>query len=80
MLSFVVVVRVRVKVVFFIFGVFFVRVSVLEKNKHRRLTVFSFFSLLLNDDGETKAKTTLMVFDEREKKRDGRDPLRARAR
>jgi hypothetical protein len=56
------------------------RVSVLEKNKHRRLTVFSFFSLLLNDDGETKAKTTLMVFDERENEREMGETLSARAR
>ena len=83
MLSFVVVVRVRVKVVreiFFVFWVFFVSVLA-EKNKNTTDDVDSFFSLFC--DGrrrrrDPQKKTTLMVF-ERENEREMGETLSARA-
>ena len=82
MLSFVVVVRVRVKVVreiFFVFWVFFVSVLA-EKNKNTTDCGLSFFSLFC--DGrrrrDPQKKTTLMVF-ERENEREMGETLSARA-
>ena len=81
MLSFVAVVRVRVKVVrfFSFFWVFFVSVLA-EKNKNTTDDVDSFFSLFC--DGrrrrDPQKKTTLMVF-ERENEREMGETLSARA-
>ena len=79
MLSFVVVVRVRVKVVrFFSFFGSFSCLFWQRKTKNTTDCFLLLLAFICEDDGETKAKTTLMVF-ERENEREMGETLSARA-